>query len=63
MKKEETKKEVEKGCNSCSNGCCRVPTVEKIGMEDGKPAGYYCVGYIPPREYPKQKRLIIKRWI
>lgn len=36
-----------KGCLTCANGSCRVPYDEKNGNEnDGKPAGYYCNGFI-----------------
>lgn len=46
------KNSVVKGCNTCSNMCCRVPNNEKIGYEDdGKPAGHYCLGYLPPKKY------------
>lgn len=35
-----------KGCITCINGSCTLPTNEKYDYEDdGKPAGYYCVGY------------------
>lgn len=35
-----------KGCITCINGSCTLPTNEKYDYEDdGKPAGYYCKGY------------------
>ena len=46
------KNEVIKCCNTCSNMSCRVPNYEKVGYEDdGKPAGHYCIGYLPPKTY------------
>ena len=36
------------GCLTCINESCKVTYNEKIGYEkDGKPAGYYCLGYKP----------------
>ena len=35
-----------KGCITCINGSCTLPTNEKYDYEDdGKLAGYYCKGY------------------
>lgn len=35
-----------KGCLTCANGSCSFPIEEKYDLdEDGKPAGYYCIGY------------------
>ena len=34
-----------KGCQTCINGTCKVPNNEKLGLEDGKPAGYDCSAY------------------
>ena len=52
----------EKCCNTCSNGCCKVPNIEKVGMEDGEPKGSHCIGYLPPKKYPvKRKRYFIKK--
>lgn len=35
-----------RGCKICVNGNCTLPTSEKYDYEDdGKPAGYYCIGY------------------
>lgn len=46
--------EEHKGCLLCVNECCKVPYEEKTGYEDdGKPVGYYCVGY--KSCYTKQK--------
>ena len=43
--------ELIKCCNTCSNMSCRVPNYEKVGMEDGEPAGAHCLGYLPPKKY------------
>lgn len=35
-----------RGCMTCTNGSCSIPISEKYDLdEDGKPAGYYCIGY------------------
>jgi hypothetical protein len=35
-----------KCCDNCNNGCCTVPTREKIGLgEDGLPQGNNCIGW------------------
>lgn len=42
-----------RGCLICVNESCRFPIEEKYDYDkDGKPAGYYCAGYIP---YYKKK--------
>lgn len=35
-----------KGCATCINGTCKVSQDEKVGLEDGKPVGYDCIGYV-----------------
>ena len=52
----------EQSCNTCSNMCCKVPNNEKIGYEDdGKPAGYYCLGYQPPKKHHIKRKIFIKK--
>lgn len=35
-----------KCCDNCTNGCCTIPTREKIGLgEDGLPQGSNCIGW------------------
>lgn len=37
---------INKSCLSCSNGSCRVPYAEKLGVdESGKPQGSQCIGW------------------
>lgn len=40
-----------KSCETCTNGCCRIPSYEKVGFnEDGKAIGSSCIGW-NNREY------------
>ncbi len=35
-----------KSCETCTNGCCRVPSYEKVGIdENGKAVGSSCIGW------------------
>lgn len=36
-----------KSCLNCTNGCCRVPYTEKIGVDKfGRPEGSQCAGWL-----------------
>ena len=50
---------IHKSCLSCTNGHCRVSTKEKVGLEDGQPAGSMCIGWKNPKIEEKAKRLKI----
>lgn len=35
-----------KSCGTCTNGCCRVESYEKIGLDEfGRPQGSECIGW------------------
>lgn len=47
-----------KSCLNCSNGSCRVPTYEKIGLNEfGNPQGQDCIGWCNPELVGKAKIL------
>lgn len=50
---------INKSCLNCTNGSCRVPIEEKLGLEDGRPAGSECLGWKNPTIEEKAKRLRI----
>ena len=53
-----TKQLINRSCMSCTNGSCRVPYNEKIGIEeDGSAPGESCLGWSNPIIVGKSKVL------
>ena len=47
-----------KSCMSCTNGCCDVPSYEKVGVDEfGKPEGSECIGWFNSRLIGRSKVL------
>lgn len=47
-----------KSCLSCTNGCCSVPSYEKVGVdESGKLVGSECIGWFNARLIGRSKVL------
>ena len=47
-----------KSCMSCTNGCCSVPSYEKVGVDEfGKHVGSECIGWFNSRLIGRSKVL------